>query len=184
SRRRGAQLRAHAGRVRRRADGRRQPARRHAHAFHFDLRPGAGISVRRRQPDRTPPPRLLVPRPRGRLRLAAAALVGVASVNNVSNVNNARNVSHVSDVRRVNDLNDASEASRALAVTVRKRLSPAFTLDISFSAPPGITIVFGESGSGKSTLLRTVAGLIEPDAGHIAIGERRLYTSAAGEPVP
>ncbi len=71
-----------------------------------------------------------------------------------------------------------------LAVTVRKRLSPAFTLDVSFSAPPGITILFGESGSGKSTLLRTVAGLIEPDAGHIAIGERRLYNSAAAEHVP
>jgi molybdate transport system ATP-binding protein len=71
-----------------------------------------------------------------------------------------------------------------LAVTVRKRLSAAFTLDVSFSAPPGITIVFGESGSGKSTLLRTVAGLIEPDAGHIAVGERRLYNSAGSEHVP
>ena len=84
----------------------------------------------------------------------------------------------------VSDVNDASEAGRALAVTVRKRLSPEFTLDVSFSAPPGITIVFGESGSGKSTLLRTVAGLIEPDAGHIAVGERRLYNSAAAEHVP
>ncbi len=71
-----------------------------------------------------------------------------------------------------------------LAVTVRKRLSPGFTLDVSFSAPPGITIVFGESGSGKSTLLRTVAGLIEPDAGHVAIGGRRLYNSATAEHVP
>jgi len=71
-----------------------------------------------------------------------------------------------------------------LTVTVRKRLSAAFTLDVSFSAPPGITILFGESGSGKSTLLRTVAGLIGPDAGHIAIGERRLYDSAAAEHVP
>jgi molybdate transport system ATP-binding protein len=71
-----------------------------------------------------------------------------------------------------------------LAITVRKRLSPGFTLDVSFSAPPGITIVFGESGSGKSTLLRTVAGLIEPDAGHVAIGGRRLYNSATAEHVP
>jgi molybdate transport system ATP-binding protein len=90
----------------------------------------------------------------------------------------------VRDLSDVSDVNYVSEASRTLAVTVRKRLSPDFTLDISFSAPPGITIVFGESGSGKSTLLRTVAGLIEPDAGLIAIGERRLYNSAAAEHVP
>jgi molybdate transport system ATP-binding protein len=108
----------------------------------------------------------------------------VKNVNNVNNLNSVNNVSHASDVSHIRDLNDAGEASRALAVTVRKRLSPAFTLDISFSAPPGITIVFGESGSGKSTLLRTVAGLIEPDAGHIAIGSRRLYNSASGEHVP
>ena len=82
------------------------------------------------------------------------------------------------------DVSETAEAGRTLTVTVRKRLSAAFTLDVSCSAPPGITIIFGESGSGKSTLLRTVAGLIEPDAGHIAIGERRLYNSAAAEHVP
>jgi molybdate transport system ATP-binding protein len=75
-------------------------------------------------------------------------------------------------------------AAAELQVTARARLSSAFTLDVSFTAPPGITIVFGESGSGKSTLLRTVAGLIEPDAGLITIGERRLFNSATSENVP
>jgi len=84
----------------------------------------------------------------------------------------------------VSNVSHVHAVARTLAVTVRKRVSPAFTLDVSFSAPPGITIVFGESGSGKSTLLRAVAGLIEPDAGHIAIGERRLYNSASAEHVP
>jgi molybdate transport system ATP-binding protein len=74
--------------------------------------------------------------------------------------------------------------STPLGVTVRKRLSSDFTLDVSFSAPPGITIVFGESGSGKSTLLRSVAGLLQPDAGRIAIGERTLFDSAAAENLP
>jgi molybdate transport system ATP-binding protein len=69
--------------------------------------------------------------------------------------------------------------SAALAVTVRTRLASGFTLDVSFEAGPGFTIVFGESGSGKSTLLRTVAGLIEPDAGHIRIGDEALFNSAA-----
>jgi molybdate transport system ATP-binding protein len=66
-----------------------------------------------------------------------------------------------------------------LAVTVRARLASGFTLDVSFEAEPGFTIVFGESGSGKSTLLRTVAGLIEPAAGHISIGGEALFNSAA-----
>jgi molybdate transport system ATP-binding protein len=77
-----------------------------------------------------------------------------------------------------------SPGAAPLNVTARARLSAAFTLDVSFSAPPGITIVFGESGSGKSTLLRTVAGLITPDAGLISVGERGLFNSATAENVP
>jgi iron complex transport system ATP-binding protein len=34
--------------------------------------------------------------------------------------------------------------------------------------------VIGRNGAGKSTLLRTLAGLRDPDAGHIAIGGRKL----------
>ena len=72
----------------------------------------------------------------------------------------------------------------SLSVSVRKRLSAAFTLDVTFSAPPGITILFGESGSGKSTLLRSVAGLLRPDAGSIAIGQRVLFDSTRPDDVP
>jgi len=61
-----------------------------------------------------------------------------------------------------------------LAVQLRKRLAD-FTLDATFEAMPGVTIVFGESGSGKTTLLRCVAGVTRPDAGRIAIGERILF---------
>jgi molybdate transport system ATP-binding protein len=78
----------------------------------------------------------------------------------------------------------SSDTTAKLVVIARKRLSQEFTLDVSFEAPPGITIVFGESGSGKSTLLRTVAGLTNPEAGHISIGDRRLFNSAAAESVP
>jgi iron complex transport system ATP-binding protein len=34
--------------------------------------------------------------------------------------------------------------------------------------------VIGRNGAGKSTLLRTLAGLRDPDGGHVAIGERPL----------
>jgi len=67
-----------------------------------------------------------------------------------------------------------------LSATVTKRLSSGFTLDIDLSAPPGITMLFGASGSGKTTLLRSLAGLIRPDKGRIAIGERVLFDASTG----
>jgi molybdate transport system ATP-binding protein len=66
-----------------------------------------------------------------------------------------------------------------LAVSVRKRLGPGFAIDVTLSAPPGITMLFGASGSGKTTLLRCVAGLTRPDEGRIAIGGRVLFDSTA-----
>jgi molybdate transport system ATP-binding protein len=62
----------------------------------------------------------------------------------------------------------------SLDVRVRTRLSPRFQLDVAFTAAPGTTIVFGASGSGKTTLLRSVAGLMSPDEGRIAIHDRVL----------
>jgi len=67
-----------------------------------------------------------------------------------------------------------------LSASIRKRLSDNFALDVSLNAAQGITIVFGASGSGKSTLLRCIAGLLTPDAGHIAIGSTRLFDAADG----
>ena len=61
---------------------------------------------------------------------------------------------------------------------VRARLSRgAFQLDVDFSVPPGITILFGPSGAGKSTLLDCIAGLVVPNDGEISIGAKELYSS-------
>jgi molybdate transport system ATP-binding protein len=65
-----------------------------------------------------------------------------------------------------------------LTASIRKRLSDQFILDVALEAAQGITIVFGASGSGKSTLLRCLAGLLTPDAGHIACGTTTLFDSA------
>lgn len=74
--------------------------------------------------------------------------------------------------------------SAELSVEVRKSLNGQFTLEASFVAPPGITILFGPSGSGKTTILNCVAGLCSPDAGRIAAGERVLFDSRQGICMP
>lgn len=51
-----------------------------------------------------------------------------------------------------------------------KHAFPGFTLDAAFTAPPGITALFGPSGSGKSTVLLAVAGLLRPAQARITLG--------------
>lgn len=68
----------------------------------------------------------------------------------------------------------------ALTVSLRKRLSTNFTLDIEFSAASGFTMLFGASGAGKTTVLKCIAGLARPDEGRVSIGARTLFDSAAG----
>ena len=46
---------------------------------------------------------------------------------------------------------------------------------ISFDIYPGeILGIIGKNGSGKSTLLRVLAGIINPDSGHVDMGSRRV----------
>jgi molybdate transport system ATP-binding protein len=71
-----------------------------------------------------------------------------------------------------------------ISAEVRKRLASQFVLDVAFTAPAGITILFGASGSGKTTVLRCLAGLTRPDAGRIVVGDRVLFDAAAGVDVP
>ena len=43
---------------------------------------------------------------------------------------------------------------------------------LSLEVPPGsFTVVIGPNGCGKSTLLRLIAGLLQPDAGQVMLGE-------------
>jgi len=67
-----------------------------------------------------------------------------------------------------------------LSVQVRKKLRD-FELDIGFQARPAETLVIiGPSGCGKTTTLNLVAGLLEPDAGRIVVGDRVLWDREAG----
>jgi molybdate transport system ATP-binding protein len=71
-----------------------------------------------------------------------------------------------------------------LTVALRARLSPAFDLDVAFTVPEGITILFGASGSGKTTVLRGIAGLTRPRSGRVALDGAVLYDSTTNVDVP
>jgi sulfate/thiosulfate transport system ATP-binding protein len=54
--------------------------------------------------------------------------------------------------------------------------------DVTFTAPAGaITALLGPSGSGKSTVLRMIAGLEEPNAGTIFMGDEELTVKSVQE---
>jgi molybdate transport system ATP-binding protein len=59
-----------------------------------------------------------------------------------------------------------------------------FRLDVEFTAPSGVTILFGHSGSGKTTCLRAVAGIVRPDEGRISLDGRIYFDSASGVNLP
>lgn len=62
-----------------------------------------------------------------------------------------------------------------IEVALQHRLG-GFVVDASFTAPDGVTALFGRSGSGKTTILNAIAGLIRPDQGQIVLNGRKLLT--------
>ena len=57
-------------------------------------------------------------------------------------------------------------------------------VEARFEVPPGITALCGPSGAGKSSCLAAIAGLLRPERGRIAVGERVLFDASAGIDVP
>jgi molybdate transport system ATP-binding protein len=64
-----------------------------------------------------------------------------------------------------------------------KLSNESFMLEMAFSAPPGITVLFGPSGAGKSTTLAAIAGLIKPSAGKIKLGDEVWFDGTIDTPV-
>jgi len=59
-------------------------------------------------------------------------------------------------------------------VDIAKRLGDA-EIACRIEPGPGLTVLFGPSGAGKTSVLNMVAGLVEPDRGHIRVGGETLF---------
>lgn len=58
-----------------------------------------------------------------------------------------------------------------LEATIALSRGSAFSLEVTLACPPGVTCIMGPSGSGKSTILAVLAGLAQPDRGHVKLGD-------------
>ena len=72
----------------------------------------------------------------------------------------------------------AAGLRRMIDVDLKKTV-PGFSLDVAFRNAEGVTALFGRSGSGKSMTLGLIAGLVQPDQGHVRIGDAVLVDTGA-----
>lgn len=61
--------------------------------------------------------------------------------------------------------------SLTIEIQVQRGSGPGLAVDVQLEVPPGISVLFGRSGAGKSTILGSVAGLLTPRGGRIALGD-------------
>ena len=71
----------------------------------------------------------------------------------------------------------------SLDVSLRHRFA-GFALDADFSAPDGITALFGRSGAGKTTVVEAIAGLLQPDEGRVSAADTVLLDTGRGISLP
>jgi molybdate transport system ATP-binding protein len=71
----------------------------------------------------------------------------------------------------------------SLDIALKHRFA-GFALDVAFTAPRGVTALFGRSGAGKTTIINAVAGLLRPAEGRIAAGDHLLLDTRSGIDLP
>lgn len=59
-----------------------------------------------------------------------------------------------------------------------------FSLQLALQSPAHALALFGASGCGKTTALHTIAGLLKPARGRIALDDRVLFDSQTGVDLP
>ena len=57
-------------------------------------------------------------------------------------------------------------------------------IDVHIKAADGITVLFGPSGAGKTSILRSIAGILVPDEGRIALGDTVFFDSTNSVDLP
>ena len=72
-----------------------------------------------------------------------------------------------------------------IQASIGKRFPPAresaeFSLEVSFQADKGITVLFGPSGAGKTLVLDCIAGFVRPEKGRILVEDVLLFDAEAG----
>ncbi|MGP0093772.1 MAG: molybdenum ABC transporter ATP-binding protein [Xanthobacteraceae bacterium] len=70
-----------------------------------------------------------------------------------------------------------------LSVDVAKQLGE-FSLLARFASASGVTALFGPSGAGKTSVVNMIAGLLPPDRGRIALGDKVLFDAEEGINIP
>lgn len=74
-----------------------------------------------------------------------------------------------------------------ILVDIQKQLQSGrriFSLKVAFASDQNVVVLFGPSGAGKTLTLQAIAGLMPPDGGRIAVGDRVLFDAAANIRVP
>lgn len=67
-----------------------------------------------------------------------------------------------------------------IEIDIRLKRPGGFTLQTAFTAPTGLTALFGRSGAGKTTIIQAVAGVVRPDFGRISVEDEVFFDSARG----
>jgi len=73
--------------------------------------------------------------------------------------------------------------NRPLEVDVHGRAGP-LTIDVTFTASAGPTLLVGPNGAGKTSTLMMILGALTPERGRVGLGERVLFDAAARIDVP
>lgn len=78
-----------------------------------------------------------------------------------------------------------SDASLSVRIELEPEVDPkGLRIDVAFEVPPGVTVLFGPSGAGKSRTLASIAGLVRPRRGRVALGDDVWFDAERGDDLP